>query len=123
MSINFTDIYDTIRIKQGKVKITAMTAFGKEGDHYVIVAPSILVSGYGSTTEEAEASFLEGMNLFCEDLMKLTSEQRDAELKKMGFERNRFQRKNFSKAYIDENGVLRDLEIERVTKGNFEAAV
>lgn len=123
MSFNFTEIIETVRIKQNKLELKVITVGGKEDEHFVLVSPSLLVSGYGSTEEEAENSFKENMELFCKDFMNLTSSQRDYELKKLGFNRERFKTKNFSKAYVDENGVLQGLDPQTKKVSMLEALV
>jgi hypothetical protein len=110
MSFNFTEIKETIRIKQGKIRINVITASGKDGEHFIVVTPSLLVSGYGNTSEEAQQSFKHNMVLFCKDLLALNHDVRDAELRKLGFVQEKLATKNFSKAYVDENGVLQGLE-------------
>ncbi|WP_293873272.1 hypothetical protein [Flavobacterium sp.] len=57
MKINFKDIIETIRIKDSKIFIKAIVASGKEGDHFIVVSPAILVSGYVTNEKEAEESF------------------------------------------------------------------
>lgn len=123
MSFNFIDIKETVRIKQGKVNINVLTVSGKDGEYFVMISPSLLVSGYGSTEKEAKESFTENMELFCKDLMSLSQEQRDLELKKLGFAKERFHNKNFSKAYVDENGVLQGLDPATKKVSMLEAAV
>jgi len=41
-----------------------ITEMIKEGEHYVMIAPSINVSGYGYTEKEANESFNFNMGLF-----------------------------------------------------------
>ena len=123
MSINFKDIIETIRIKDSKIFIKAIVASGKEGDHFIVVSPAILVSGYGNTEKEAEESFQENINLFCQDLMKLTHEQREFELTKLGFAKVRFHNKNYSKSYVDENGVLQGFEAGTLKTSMLEATL
>ncbi|MFA9191155.1 hypothetical protein AAGV28_07200 [Flavobacterium sp. FZUC8N2.13] len=110
MSFNIEDIKETIRIKGDHIKINVMIASGKEGEHHIVVSPALLVSGYGSTPEEAKESFHENIKLFCEDLLTLPNDKKLIELKKLGFTQEKFAHKNFSKLYVDENGVLQGLE-------------
>lgn len=110
MALNFKDINETVRIKGSKLSIKILSATGKEGDHFVTVSPALLVSGYGSSEEEAKESFEENLRLFCEDFMKLDSQQRELELLKMGFSKVKFHNKDFSRSYIDENGMLQGFE-------------
>jgi hypothetical protein len=110
MALNFKDIKETVRIKGNTLSIKILSATGKEGEHYVTVSPALLVSGYGSTEEEAKQSFEENLKLFCGDFMKLNQVQRESELFKLGFAKVKFQNKDYSKAYVDENGVLQGFE-------------
>jgi predicted RNase H-like HicB family nuclease len=110
MALNFKDIKETIRIKGNKLSIKILSATGKEGAYYVTVSPALLVSGYGSTEEEAKQSFEENLRLFCEDFMKLNQLQKESELMKLGFAKVKFHNKDYSRAYVDENGVLQGFE-------------
>ncbi|WP_395042975.1 hypothetical protein [Flavobacterium sp.] len=123
MSINFNDIIETVRIKENSISIKAIVATGKEGEHFVVVSPAILVSGYGISKEEAHQSFQENLQLFCQDLMKLTNEQREIELTKLGFSKVKYHNKNYSKSYIDENGVLQGFEPGTLKTSMLEATV
>jgi hypothetical protein len=110
MALNFKDIKETVRIKGNNLSIRILAATGKEGEHFVTVSPSLLVSGYGANEEEAKQSFEENLRLFCEDFMKLIQSQRELELIKLGFSKVTFHNKDFSKAYIDDSGVLQGFE-------------
>lgn len=110
MALNFKDIKETVRIKGNTLSIKILSATGKEGEHFVTVSPALLVSGYGATEEEAKKSFEENLRLFCEDFLKLNPTQREAELFKLGFAKVKFHNKDYSKSYVDENGVLQGFE-------------
>ena len=47
--------------------------------------------------------------VFCEYLLKLKSSQQQTELRNLGWDRKIYARKQFSKAYVDENGDLQNL--------------
>lgn len=40
---------ETLRIKGGVLTVEATVISGKEGDHFVSIIPSLMISGYGST--------------------------------------------------------------------------
>ncbi|MCZ8145886.1 hypothetical protein [Flavobacterium sp.] len=101
---------DTLRIKGGVLSVEVTVISGKDGEHFVSIIPSLMISGYGSTEQEAMDSLDENMETFCEDFMKLSNEQRKAELIKLGFSKVPYHTKNFSKLYVDENGLLQGLE-------------
>jgi hypothetical protein len=107
---NVNNIIETIRIKGGTIYVNVFMATGKDGEFYVNISPSIHVSGYGRTPEDAEKSFEENMKLFCEDLMSLPKEKRDHQLISLGFSRSKLKTKNFSKTYIDKDGALQNFE-------------
>ena len=123
MSFNFTEIRESLRIKAGKINIKVLTASGKDGDSFVIISPTLLVSGYGSNEEEAKESFQHNIKLFCKDFLELSTEQRDSYLRKLGFSKEKFRTKNFSKLYVDENGVLQGLEQSTLKTSMLEATV
>lgn len=123
MSFNIQDITDSIGIKGNNIKINVLISSGKDGDYFVTVSPSLLVSGYGETEEEAMQSFEENIRTFCDDLIKLSQEQKVIELRKLGFTKEKYHNKNFSKAYVDENGVLQGLEPTTLKTSRLEATV
>lgn len=81
---------------------------GEQGEYWVSIIPSLNVSGYGKTEEEANESLKENMQTFCEDLFAISEVQRKIELKELGWEPSKFFKKKFSKAYVDEHGVLQN---------------
>lgn len=101
---------DTIRIKEGKINMSVLVHSGKQGDFYISYCPSLNVSGYGKTIEEAEDFLQVEMRVFCEDLFVMASDERENFLLSLGFKREKFKSKNFSKAYVDKDGKLRDFE-------------
>jgi len=107
---------DTFRIKGGDLTLEATVVSGKEGEHFVSIIPSLMISGYGATEQEAIDSLDENVETFCEDFIKMSSEQRKAELIKLGFSKVPYHRKNFSKLFIDENGLLQGLENVTIRK-------
>ena len=116
-------VREHIRIKGSHMNFKFVIARGKDGDYYVVIAPSVLVSGYAATEEEARKAFDENIDTFCEDLMKLTPEKRELELRKLGFQKEKFHNKNFSKAYVDKDGVLQGIEPETLEISTLETTV
>lgn len=123
MSFNFTEIRESIRLKGEKINIKVLTASGKDGDSFVIISPTLLVSGYGSDEIEAKESFQHNMELFCKDFLELTNEQRDSYLRNLGFAKEKYKNKNFSKLYVDGNGVLQGFEQSTLKTSILEATV
>ncbi len=65
---------DTIRIKGVDLTLEVTVVSGKEGEHFISIIPSLMISGYGSTEQEAIDSLDENVETFCEDFMKLNAE-------------------------------------------------
>ncbi|HET7360994.1 MAG TPA: hypothetical protein VFI78_03590 [Salinimicrobium sp.] len=83
---------------------------GKSGGYWISIIPSLKVSGYGTTEEEAIHDLSYNMDVFCEDLIALSEDQRHLELRKMGWEQNSIFKKKFSSVYADEGGVLQNFD-------------
>ena len=101
---------DTIRIKNGDLSMTISVFSGKQGDFFLAYCPSINISGYGKTEMEAEDFIKTEMEVFSEDILGMTIDERENYLLSIGFKQERYKKKNFSKAYVDEDGKLRDFE-------------
>lgn len=107
---------DTFRFKGGNLTLEAAVVSGKEGEHFISIIPSLMISGYAATEQEAIDSLDENVETFCEDFIKLSAEQRKSELIKLGFSQVPYHRKNFSKLFVDENGLLQGLENVTIRK-------
>jgi len=101
---------DTIRIKNGLIDLTLNVLYGKQGEFFLSYCPSLNISGYGNTEKEADEFIKHEMIVFCEDLNSMQSEEKNHFLLSLGFKKERFKTKNFSKAYVDENGRLQDFD-------------
>lgn len=115
-----SDLQDSIRLNHNNIQLKLVVSSGKENDIFVMLSPSIMVSGYGNSEEEARSSFEHNLHLFCKDFLNLNREQREAYLIKLGFEKARLRRKNYSKLYVDQNGMLQELDANTVKTSMFE---
>ena len=101
---------DTIRIKNGKISCSLNIYSGKQRDYIINYCPSLNISGYGKTDEEAEDFIKVEMEVFCEDLHSMNTKNKEDFLSSLGFKRDVFAAKNYSRAFVDENGKLQDFE-------------
>lgn len=108
--MNLGDFKEIVRINKTNIHIKVAVLTGKEGDFFVTISPSLNVSGYGKTKKEAQDSFHENVQVFCADLMALPKKQIEKELQLLGFKQEKLHHKNYSKSYVDENGVLQNFE-------------
>lgn len=112
----------SIRVDKKGITIKIVMLSGKSGGHFVTVAPSLNVSGYGSSMKEADESFDANMEVFLDDLFALSKDEREREILKLGFRKEVFKNKNFSKSYVDENGILKNFEAGTLRKTMLEKA-
>ena len=116
--------YDIEEIKMSKdtfsAKINVIT--GEEGEFWVSISPSLNVSGYGKTKGEAQESFHYHMQLFWEELKALKMNTRHLMLKDLGWNNKFYAKKQYSKAFVDENGVLQDLKSAEINSLESQAA-
>ncbi len=101
-------IKESIRISKNEIKIKVMISMGKDGDFYVVVSPTLAVSGYGNTEQEAEESFNLNIELFCTDILELSNEKRELYLINLGFRKEHLKTKNYSTIYGEGNVMLND---------------
>jgi hypothetical protein len=119
----FKEIKEIIHIEGNAITMGVSVYEVKDGDSYVCIAPALLVSGYGDTMDEARKSFIDNIDFFCEALTKLTNEQKETELTKLGFINENQQNTDYSKAYIDQNGVLQGFDFGSVKTSRMEVTV
>lgn len=112
ISENFPYASEQLRVSSSgnEVKARLNVIVGREGEFVVILSPSVNVSGYGKTEKEAREDFKYNMSIFCEDLYEMSVKNRKAHLKELGWIEDKFAKKNFSKAFINNNGQLEGLE-------------
>ncbi|MEX0813412.1 MAG: hypothetical protein WD048_14430 [Chitinophagales bacterium] len=97
---------ESIKIGTSRFKAHLKMFTGKQGEYFVSYFPSLNVSGYGKTFKESTEDAEYNLKVFIKDIMELNKSLIDKELKKLGWERNTFFKKKFSKASVDEKGVL-----------------
>ena len=107
-----TDIHreDFLRIKENKLDAKLNILSGKQGDHFLTYSPSLKISGFGETAQEALEFIKLELEGFCHDIFSMSSKERENYILSLGFKKEKFHSKNFSKAYVDENGRLQDFD-------------
>lgn len=88
-------------------------------DHgsYIVFLPSLNLSSYGDTPQEAQQMMETSLKDWVENMMSLKSEEVITELKKHGWQQSPFFPKQLSRtAYINKEGVLKDFELPQDTE-------
>lgn len=88
---------------------------GKEGDYYVSVIPSLNISSFGDTLDEAKEFIKHALDDYFEHMFSTSEENIRKDLEAFGFKKSSFFKKKFqqdvlSNTYIDENGILQNFE-------------
>lgn len=87
----------------------------KDTKQYVMYAPSLEISGYGETKSKAEKMFrIMADNAFVH-LTSLNVTELQQELRKYGWKKDIIFKKEYSKAYVDGNGELQNLNAEETS--------
>jgi len=102
--------------KSGNAKLTAVNF--KDGEYHIIYIPSLNLSSYGETEEEAYLIMKDiVIKDFLENLLEASEHDAKEELRKLGWNQNNLLKKQFtSKAYINKEGILKAFELEADTQ-------
>ena len=105
----------TINKSKGSVNGVLERFIVQDGDYIVAILPALNISGYGKDMKEANEMLLEGVNDFFESLINLKQEAIEVELGKYGWKQGLFKKRFENKAFVDENGILKDFELPKDT--------
>ena len=86
----------------------------------ICYSPLLKLSGYGENEEKAREMLNLSIADYFEYLLDMPLKTREAELVELGWEADKFKNKDFSSAYIDIQGELKNLnavedKVERIT--------
>ncbi len=105
---------DYIRILPSKktvsMAVTTYELISKEDQDIILYVPTLKLFGKGNTLELAKEQLELVVNEFLNNLMKLSSQKIAIELIRLGWKQNKYKSKNFSKSYVDGEGVLREFD-------------
>ena len=87
---------------------------GTEENIHVFFSPSANISGYGKTRAEAKKDFDYNVQIFFEDLFAMTASQRKSFLINLGWIEEKYANKNYSKAFVNDEGILEGLENPKI---------
>lgn len=83
----------------------------KETGCFLSVIPSLQISGYGNTIEEADDMVNSSLVEYIKELQKLSVKERTIELMRTGWKKAVHKNKEF-RPYVDSEGILRDFEFD-----------
>lgn len=88
--------------------INIMRFTDKDTKQIVLYAPALEISGYGETEQKAFSMIKESINSLFDILSELSHNDLNVELGKLGWKKNKLRNKDFSRAYVDEDGNLKN---------------
>jgi len=97
-----------MRHKRFRGYINIMRFTDKDTKQIVLYAPALEISGYGETEQKAFSMIKESINSLFDMLSDLSHNDLCIELSKLGWKKNRLRNKDFSRAYVDEDGNLKN---------------
>jgi predicted RNase H-like HicB family nuclease len=101
-----------IKSRQRRIEMNLRAYQIKDHDYFIQYIPSLNLSGYGDTEDEALEMLKVVVEDYCENLSCLKPELQAAELSKYGFKQERWKSKQYtSNAHIDKLGVLQNFEL------------
>ena len=87
----------------------------KDTNMYVSLVPALDISGYGDNIDEAMELVNFSVDEFFNHLTKMPIENISIELSKLGWKKNVFKNKEFSRAFVDIEGELQGFNIDHST--------
>ncbi len=109
---------DFIRVKRNKKEgqircvTTSITFKDKDTKQMVMYVPSLELSAYGDTTENAKKMLEFQVNEFLLHLLKMPNKAQKITLLDLGWTQGKFAHKEYSNSYVDVAGTLTDFNIE-----------
>ncbi|MCZ2480056.1 hypothetical protein [Aquirufa nivalisilvae] len=103
-------IEEKIKLKHDSISMLVSRFSGKQGDYWVSIIPSLNISGYGKTEEDSNEDLNYNVKVFCHDMFAADENSRIQELKKLGWVRGGLLKKQYSKSFIDSDGVLQNFD-------------
>ncbi len=83
----------------------------KDTNHHVSYIPSLEISGYGNTRKEATEMLHFSLDEYFDFLISYPETKTQKELRELGWLKNKIKNKDYSKAYVDISGNLKNFAL------------
>lgn len=107
---------EVLRIGSSSIELQFRYFQGKSDGYIIFYVPSLKVTGYGNSDEEAIKSLKVGLDAFCEDVYDMKPKERKDYLVELGWNQHRRKNKKFLYAYIDKEGILQNFDTPKEVK-------
>jgi hypothetical protein len=99
--------------------VRALSFIDNDTKQHVIYIPSLELSGYGDTLLKAEELLRTSIHYFCDYLISLSKDKAKKELTALGWNQKQLKNKEYSKAYVDASGILKNFNAVSVREAAF----
>lgn len=114
---------ENLTLTKDEISVSLKFYTGKQGNHIVSIIPSLNVTGYGYSEQEAYGSLIENLETLLEDLFGVSEPEREQELIKLGWVANNSYPRQMSSSFIDEREILEQFDNpEQVVMAMLQAA-
>lgn len=104
--------HDSLRIDPGKGRITANLRYfqfrDKDTRQIIIYIPTLEITAYGSSDQKAHEMLNFTIEEYFLSLMAMSRTKLSAELARLGWKHNKIRGKEYSKCFVDADGLLQD---------------
>jgi predicted adenine nucleotide alpha hydrolase (AANH) superfamily ATPase len=90
-------------------------SFESDGYRFVYV-PSLNISGYGNSQEEAQEMVNISIRDFLETLFSAGESKAYDEIKKLGWRKQKYSAKKYTAPFVDKDGILREFNLSKETR-------
>lgn len=114
-----------IDVKRRRINAELHAVAFMDGEYHIIYIPSLNLSAYGDTPEEAKEMMNESLKVFSEDLLECSSAELDNMLADLGWQKEKFfpkKRVNLSQTTFED--IKKQFNLPDATKSEeFEIAI
>lgn len=110
------DEFLKIDFKRKSIKGDVVAHSFEDGGQRVIYIPSLNISGYGNTEDEAKEMVNVCVKDFVDTLFSAPITVAMEEIKSLGWHRDKYFKQRFHAPYVDAEGVLREFDLSEETK-------
>ena len=79
---------------------------------YVAYIPALEISGYGETKQKAEDMASFSLQQIFDQFLTMSHVELSASLRELGWDESKYFEKYFSKTYLDDEGILKNLNLQ-----------
>lgn len=101
---------DTLRLSSNGLLGRLRVFTGKQGDYIVSIIPTLNVSGYGVSEQDAVNSLKESLYVFLIDLFQLPQTQRLRELVRLGWRNEQVFKRRFSNSFTNTDDLIQNFD-------------